>query len=158
MHKQHVLWCYFIFLVGTQLFVDTSSTYTDIAYLRYFLDSTWTHEYNRGEDTLAYTYSRLGEGCLWKTRIVTGSVSLIVAWIFHRFPMNAEWGSVFGYTELMLCARAFLPLRRNQAVDPYRVYLDRLAAEEIHHDVYADHHVTRPFDDISLFSGWLVCN
>ncbi|CAK8538159.1 unnamed protein product [Lathyrus sativus] len=89
---------------------------------------------------------------------MAGSVSLLVAWIFQRFPMIVGWGSAPDYTELMPHARAFLPLRGNQAVDPYRVYLDRLAAEDIRYDVYADHHVTRPFDDISLFSGCLTCS
>src|SRR4051812_19204401 len=36
-HRQRVLRCYILYLIGTQLFVDTSSTYTDVAYLRYFL-------------------------------------------------------------------------------------------------------------------------
>ena len=72
--------------------------------------------------------------------------------------MISGWGSFPDYTEAMPRARAFIPLRGNQAVDPYRVYLDRLAAEDIRYDVYADHRGTRPFDDISLFSGWLACS
>lgn len=62
-HRQRVLRCYFLFMVGTQLFMDTSSSYTYVAYLRYFSDSTRIHEYKWGATTLAYNYFRLGEGC-----------------------------------------------------------------------------------------------
>ncbi|CAK8566905.1 unnamed protein product [Lathyrus sativus] len=92
--RQHVLRCYFLFLVGTQLFVDTSSIYTNVAYFRYFLDSIQIHEYNWGAATLAYMYSRLGEGGLWKTKTMAGDVALLVAWIFQHFPMISGWGSV----------------------------------------------------------------
>ncbi|XP_058749787.1 protein MAIN-LIKE 1-like [Vicia villosa] len=45
-HKQWVLRCYFLFLLGTQLFVDTISLYTYVVYLRYLSDTARIHEYN----------------------------------------------------------------------------------------------------------------
>ncbi|XP_058732822.1 protein MAIN-LIKE 1-like [Vicia villosa] len=45
-HTERALRCYFLYLIGTQLFVDTSSTYTYIVYLTYLSDITCIHEYN----------------------------------------------------------------------------------------------------------------
>ncbi|XP_058725033.1 protein MAIN-LIKE 2-like [Vicia villosa] len=72
--RERVLRCYFLYLIGTQLFVDTSSTYTDVVFLTYLSDITRIHEYNWGADVLAYNYHRLGEGCLWKARTVSCSL------------------------------------------------------------------------------------
>ncbi|XP_058775901.1 protein MAIN-LIKE 1-like [Vicia villosa] len=45
-HKERALRHYFLYLIGTQLFVDTSSSYTDVVYLTYLSDTTCIHEYN----------------------------------------------------------------------------------------------------------------
>ncbi|XP_058772191.1 protein MAIN-LIKE 1-like [Vicia villosa] len=45
-HRQRVLRCYFLFLLGTQLFMDTSSSYTNVVYLSYLSDAACIHEYN----------------------------------------------------------------------------------------------------------------
>ncbi|XP_058746112.1 protein MAIN-LIKE 2-like [Vicia villosa] len=39
-HRACVLRCWLIFLVGTSLFVDQSTTYMDMTYLKYFIDLT----------------------------------------------------------------------------------------------------------------------
>ncbi|XP_058742319.1 uncharacterized protein LOC131614782 [Vicia villosa] len=142
-HKEWVLRCYLLYLIGTQLFVDMSSTYKDVVYLTYLSDIARVREHNWGADTLAYTYHRLGEGYPWKARTVAGNYTLLV-------------GEVSGYTEDIPCARAFAPLRGNQVPDPYRRCLDRMATEDIHFDYYGDHHETVPFDEIALYSRWLA--
>ncbi|CAL5198860.1 unnamed protein product [Lathyrus oleraceus] len=38
--------CYLLFLVGTSMFVEKSTTYVDVVYLKYFTDLTAIHEYN----------------------------------------------------------------------------------------------------------------
>ncbi|XP_058742116.1 protein MAIN-LIKE 1-like [Vicia villosa] len=38
-YKQRALRCYFLYLLDTQLFVDTSSSYTDVVYLTYLSDT-----------------------------------------------------------------------------------------------------------------------
>ncbi|XP_058726900.1 protein MAIN-LIKE 1-like [Vicia villosa] len=47
-HKERVLRCYFLYLLGTQLFVDTSSSYIDVVYLRYLSDITRVHKLGSG--------------------------------------------------------------------------------------------------------------
>src|SRR4051812_43616423 len=71
-----------IFL-GTQVFVNTSSTYTDVVYLTYLSDIARVREYNWGAATLTYSYHRLGEGWLWKASTVAGRCTLIVVTILY---------------------------------------------------------------------------
>lgn len=54
-------------------------------------------------------------------------------------------------------ATAFTPLRGNQATKLFKVYLDRLVAEDMHFNNYVDHRETWPFDEIVIYSGWLAC-
>lgn len=48
LHRLHALRAYPLYLVDTLIVVDKSSTYTDVVYLRYFVDFEWIHEYNWG--------------------------------------------------------------------------------------------------------------
>ncbi|XP_058746128.1 protein MAIN-LIKE 1-like [Vicia villosa] len=63
-HIERALRCYFLYFIGTQLFVDTSSTYTYVVYLTYLSDTACIHEYNWGAAVLTYNYHRLEEECL----------------------------------------------------------------------------------------------
>ncbi|XP_058764248.1 protein MAINTENANCE OF MERISTEMS-like [Vicia villosa] len=128
----------------TQLFVDTSSTYTDVVYLTYLSDIACIYEYNWGAAVLVYSYHRLRKGCLWK------------GWILQHFPDIVGWGEVEEYTEVMPRASAFTPLRGNQVSDPYRRSLDRMAAEVIGYCLYDEHREAVLFDEICLYSGWLA--
>ncbi|XP_058783016.1 uncharacterized protein LOC131657662 [Vicia villosa] len=142
-HKERALRCYFLYLIDTQLFMDMSSSYTDVVYLMYLSDTTHIHEYNWGATVLAYGYYRLGEGCLWK------------AWILQHFPDIIGWGEVPTYIELMPRASRFNPRRGNREPLPYRRELGRIAAEDIRSDCYVEHRETVSFDEITLYSGWL---
>ncbi|XP_058776892.1 uncharacterized protein LOC131651235 [Vicia villosa] len=55
-------------------------------------------------------------------------------------------------------ASAFSPLRGNQVSDPYRRRLDRMAAEDVRYDCYAEHREMVLFDEIALYYGWLASN
>ncbi|XP_050874229.1 uncharacterized protein LOC127076587 [Lathyrus oleraceus] len=99
---------------------------------------------------------------MWKTKQVTGSVTLLTtflfqAWILQHFPRISDWASVPEYIEDMPRATAFISLRRNQTIEPFRVYLDRLIVEDIYFNNYVDHRQTQPFDEIVLYSRWLAC-
>ncbi|XP_058725574.1 uncharacterized protein LOC131596855 [Vicia villosa] len=145
-HRERALRCYFLCLIGTQLFMDTSSTYTDVVYLTYLSDIASIHEYNWGAAVLVYNYYRLGEGCLWK------------AWILQHFLDIIGWEEVSTYTEVMSRASRFIPRRGNQNPNPYRRGLDRMAAEDIRYDCYVAQRETVPFDEIALYSGWLAAS
>ncbi|XP_058765588.1 uncharacterized protein LOC131639100 [Vicia villosa] len=108
-HRERVMRYYFLYLIDTQLFVDTRLTYTNVVYLTYLSDIARICEYNWGAATLAYTYHRLREGCMWKARIVAGSCTLFVGCILHHFPDIIGWGEMSDHTEDMPHARAFAP-------------------------------------------------
>ncbi|XP_058748402.1 protein MAIN-LIKE 1-like [Vicia villosa] len=97
-HRQQALRCYFLFMLDTQLFMNTSSTYTDVVYLRYLSDIARVREYNLGAATLVYSYHRLEEGYLWKA-----------SWILQHFPEITGWVEVSSYTETIPRAKAFAP-------------------------------------------------
>ena len=66
-----------LYLVGTQIFVDTSATYTYIMYLRFFADLEQASGWNWGYVCLAYLYTKLTEADRWKMRHITGSMTLL---------------------------------------------------------------------------------
>ncbi|XP_058749047.1 uncharacterized protein LOC131622013 [Vicia villosa] len=145
-HMQRVLRYYFLYLLGAPLFMDTSSSYTNVVYLRYLLDTARIHEHNWGVATQAYNYHIFREGCLWK------------GWILQHFPGIIGWGEVLDYTEAMPRARAFVPFIGNQVPDPYMHYLDRMAAEDVIYDNYAAHCERVPRDEITIYSRWLAAS
>src|SRR3954463_11735426 len=68
-----------MFWVGTALFVDKSTRYVDVTYLRYFMDLTTVHQWNWGSAILVYLYQKLNEAFNWRTRQLTGSCTLLTA-------------------------------------------------------------------------------
>lgn len=46
LHIAHAIRAYLLYLVGTSIFMDKSSSYTDVVYILYFLDFERIHEYN----------------------------------------------------------------------------------------------------------------
>lgn len=61
------------------------------------------------------------------------------------------WSYVPTYTKDMPHASTFVPIRRNNATKPFRVYLNRLVAENIHFQACTDHRQMRPLDDITFY-------
>ncbi|XP_058751984.1 protein MAINTENANCE OF MERISTEMS-like [Vicia villosa] len=129
-HRERALRCYFLYLIDTQLFVDTSSTYTDVVYHTYLSDISCIHEYNWGA----------------------------AAWILQHFPDIIGWKEVSTYTEVMLRAKCFFPRRGNPHSDPYRRGLDCMATEDIRYGCYAAPRETVPFGEIALYSRWLAAS
>ncbi|XP_058755426.1 uncharacterized protein LOC131628604 [Vicia villosa] len=116
-HRKWTLRCYFLYLIGTQLFVDTSSSYTNIVYLTCLSDIARIHEYNWRAAVLAYNYYRLGEGCLWKDTTT--------------LPIHYWLGRGAHQHRGHAACQSFHPRRGNQVSDSYRRGLDRMAAEDI---------------------------
>ncbi|XP_058748419.1 uncharacterized protein LOC131621398 [Vicia villosa] len=152
-HRERALRCYFLYLIGTQLFVDMSSSYTDIVYLTYLSDIARIHEYNWGAAVLAYNYHKLGEGCMWKARTIAGS------WLdTTTLPIHYWLGrGAYLHKDHAAC-QCFHPLRGNQVPDPYKRGLDRIAAEDIKYYCNAEHREMVPFDEIVLYPGWLAAS
>lgn len=105
-------------------------------------------------DCLVYLYSKLVEGYFLKTKQMKPSCTLLTviylhpllfmnqfhntcitpvliihmypfqAWILQYFPRISSYSYVDGFTEYMPCACAFILLRGNHLMKPFRVYLD----------------------------------
>lgn len=67
-HIQYSLMSYFMYLVGTIIFMKKNATYINVVYLTFYIELERIHEYNWGLARLVYLYSKLGETSLWKTR------------------------------------------------------------------------------------------
>ncbi|XP_058775726.1 uncharacterized protein LOC131650002 [Vicia villosa] len=93
---------------------------------------------------------------LYGYELVVHRLLLPDAWILQHFPNIIGWDEVPTYTELMPHASAFNPLRGNQVSNPYRRGLDRIAAENVRYDCYAEHRETVPFDEIAMYFGWFA--
>lgn len=79
------------------------------------------------------------------------------AWILRNFPRISNWASVSNYSKDMSRVTTFAPLRGNHETEPFKVYLNRLVAEDMKFNIYVNHRETWPFDEIVLYSRWLTC-
>lgn len=75
-HRQCAIRSYLMHLVSKTIFLDKSATCIDVVYLTYYIDLERSMRTKRGI-FLDYLYSKLGEACLWKTRELTGSCTLL---------------------------------------------------------------------------------
>ena len=58
-HKGRAMRAYLLYLIGTQIFVDTSVAYTNIMYMWFFKDFQLIVEWNWGVACLVYLYHKL---------------------------------------------------------------------------------------------------
>ncbi|XP_058773042.1 protein MAIN-LIKE 1-like [Vicia villosa] len=130
-HRGCALRCWYMHVEGPAIFVDKSVRYVDVTYLRYFMDLTTVHQWNWGAATLAYLYQKLNEASNWRTRQLTGSCTLLTSWIIsyfsriHGFHIDPE------YDDAMPRAARYVLQRGNNAVGPYRGYLDRTMHDDV---------------------------
>jgi len=83
-------------------------------------------------------------------------LSLVQAWVYQHFPGMGSKDVWAGYREnrhprTML----FIPLSGLGTPDNYRNHLDVLDLTRVVIAPYGDHRQARPFDWVSLYSGWL---
>lgn len=67
---------YFFYFVGTTRFINKSSIYINIVYLKYFTNIHTFNEYFGGSIYLAYLYSQLNEARKFKTIKLVGHICL----------------------------------------------------------------------------------
>ncbi|XP_058746191.1 uncharacterized protein LOC131640685 [Vicia villosa] len=130
-HRACALQCWFMLLVGTALFVDKSTTYIDMTYLRYFIDLTIVDQWNWG--------------------------AAILGWIILYFHHIHGFAIDPAYNEGMPRAARFVLQRGNNTVGPYRVYLDHTVHDDIHWTPFTNYCLVVPFDRTALYSIWLAC-
>ncbi|XP_058733500.1 uncharacterized protein LOC131605122 [Vicia villosa] len=119
------------FLLSTTLFMDKSATYIDMTYLWYFIDPTIVHEWNWG--------------------------AAILSWIIYYFHHIHDYDVDPAYIDAMSSTARYVLQRGDQKVGPYRVYLDRIAHDDIQWTPLTNYDDVVPFDRITLYYGWLAC-
>lgn len=71
---------------------------------------------------------------------------------------NDHWLGRGGWLHWVLATCSCLHPYRNQAVEPYKVYMDCMAVEDILYNCYIAHCEMHPWDDIALYFGWMACH
>jgi hypothetical protein len=81
---------------------------------------------------------------------------LVQAWVFHHFPGMGSKDVWEGYLENQYPrAMCFLPLSGLGTIDNYITHLDALDLTRVVMVPYGAHRQASPFQQISLYSGWL---
>lgn len=90
-----------LYLVDTSIFMDKSATYMNVIYLQYLDDFEAIHEYNWGSTCLVYLYYKLFEGCMWKTKHVTCSITLLAIIFLGILMFVCHFHNTFAISLLM---------------------------------------------------------
>src|SRR3954471_13638934 len=79
------------------------------------------------------------------------------SWIISYFSRIHGFHIDPVYVDAMPRAARYVLQWGNNAVEPYRGYLDRTMHDDITWRPFSDYTQIVPFDGISLYSGWLAC-
>jgi len=83
-------------------------------------------------------------------------LSFVQAWVYQHFPSIGSKDAWTGYQENQYPrAMLFVPLFGLGTPDNYRNHMDALDLTRVVMAPYGDHRQARPFERVSLYSGWL---
>nr|XP_004506469.1 protein MAIN-LIKE 1-like [Cicer arietinum] len=174
---------FLLFLVGCTLFSDKSAYAVSVAYLECFRDLNSCGGYAWGAAALAYLYDNLREASMHQTRTVSGHGSMSIFLHYVEIVVDFLWGAAAlaylydnlreasmhqtrtvsgyccrlsaSYVEDYPRALKWMPKRDKGFVLPFRKALDEIDVDEVSWTPYEDHRLKRPFEDVSLFRGWI---
>lgn len=159
-HRAHVMRAYMLYFVGTVIFMD----FEDFEWIHEYNggDACLIYLYSKLSKGFRWKMKQVTCNITLLTIIFIGILMFLChfhfiftmlllmirvfqtfqAWILQHFFHISGWAGVPTYTKDMSRATAFALLRGNQMTDSFRVYLDRLVAEEIHFKSYITHRKT----------------
>ncbi|XP_027940573.1 uncharacterized protein LOC114194505 [Vigna unguiculata] len=146
---------YLLHLVGCTIFVDKSATSISVSYLPLFRDMGMCGEYSWGAAALTHMYEQLGDACFAQTKQLGGYATLVQAWIYEHFLGMGNRDIVPTYQEVQPRAARYVTGRHNSTVKAVRLQLDNLTHAGVIWNPYEAHRITRPFESITLFSGFI---
>ncbi|GAU25842.1 hypothetical protein TSUD_31060 [Trifolium subterraneum] len=79
------------------------------------------------------------------------------AWVFAHFKRYGQRFLDENYTNEEPVGAKYYPLKTGKWPYETRTSLDRMEVDEVTFCPYEDHRQTRPFQDISWYSGWIMC-
>src|SRR4051812_25804524 len=79
------------------------------------------------------------------------------SWIISYFSRIHGFHVDPAYVDAMPRAARYALQRGNDAVGPYRLYMDRTMHDDVTWRPFVNYAQIVPFDGIALYSGWLAC-
>ncbi|XP_068483427.1 uncharacterized protein [Phaseolus vulgaris] len=100
-------------------------------------------------------YEQLGDGSYANTRQLVGYVTLFSSWIYEHFPSIEHRQLRDDYVEDEPRCMKYVVGSRLSTLASVRMQLDSLCVGVVQWMSYEEHKVMRPFEWISLFSGYI---
>ncbi|CAJ2639984.1 unnamed protein product [Trifolium pratense] len=128
--------------------LEEANKFQDFAIRVYLLILVgWTIFADTSKNTVQLTYLKY-----FKDLEIVDNYAWGAAALTHLYKVENE-----RYVEAQPAANKFLPKKGQNNVEGYRSALDRMLTFDIHWNPYDNHRVTRPFEEISFYSGWIRC-
>ncbi|GAU41518.1 hypothetical protein TSUD_302570 [Trifolium subterraneum] len=144
---------FLLYLIGGTLFTNKSVQYVDLIFLSYLQDIPLINTWNWGAFGLAYMYNYLDRS----SRRRCGNMVDTTAWVFAHFKRYEQRFLDDNYTNEEPVGAKYHPLKTSKWPYETRTSLDRMEVDEVTFCPYEDHRQFRPFQDISWYSGWIMC-
>ncbi|KAK2355316.1 protein MAIN-LIKE [Trifolium repens] len=149
--------CFLLYLLGATLFTNKSTQYVDVIFLTYLQDLNVVNTWNWGASGLAYLYHYLDKATKPNCGNNGGYNCLFQAWIMAHFKNFGMRLFDDNYNVGDPLAAKFVPLKGPPLPFEHRTTLDRMEVDEVTWQPYEDHRQSRPFQDCSWYSGWIMC-
>ncbi|XP_012567314.1 protein MAINTENANCE OF MERISTEMS-like [Cicer arietinum] len=141
---------FLLFLVGCTLFSNKSVFAVSVAYLECFRDLNSCQGYAWGAAALAYLYDNLRETSMHHTRMVSGYLALLQAWVYEHFPALCANCCRLSqtYVEHYPKALRWKPKWDEGLVLPFWKAFDEIDVDDICWTPYIEHRLKRPFETV----------
>nr|XP_004516315.2 protein MAIN-LIKE 2-like [Cicer arietinum] len=149
---------YLLHLVGSTIFADKTHTRVEAKYISLFIDLDRCRYYSWAAATLVFLYDNMGDEAVHDTRQLGGYMALLQCWIYEHFPRICKRGDRGAVpAHLPRACRWIAKHAVEGGLVTYRQRLDGLLLEDVVFTPYDDDRANHPFEDISMFSGYLRC-
>ncbi|GAU10727.1 hypothetical protein TSUD_424340, partial [Trifolium subterraneum] len=148
---------FLLYLIGGTLFTNKSAQYVDLIFLSYLQDIPLINTWNWGASGLAYMYNYLDRASRRRCGNHGGYNCMFQAWVFAHFKRYGQRFLDENYTNEEPVGAKYYPLKTDRWPYETRTSLDRMEVDEVTLCPSEDHHQFRPFQDISWYSGWIMC-
>ncbi|CAJ2665945.1 unnamed protein product [Trifolium pratense] len=158
---QHLRECtirsFLLYLLGATFFTNKSMQYVDVIFLTYLQDLSLVNTWNWGASGLAYMYNYLDAASRPGCGNLGGYNAMFHAWILSHFERFGSRYVDVNYSHNDPIAAKYYPFKGGKYPTEHRTTLDRMEVDEVTWRPYEDHRQTRPFEDISWYTGWIMC-
>ncbi|GAU51789.1 hypothetical protein TSUD_415750, partial [Trifolium subterraneum] len=148
---------FLLYLIGGILFTNKSVQYVDLIFLSYLQDIPLVNTWNWAASGLAYMYNYLDRASRRRCGNHGGYNCMFQAWIFAHFKRYGQRFLDENYTNEDPVGAKYYLLKTGKWPYETRTSLDRMEVDEVTFCPYEDHRQMRPFQDISWYSGWIMC-